>query len=180
MLEKVIVVPGEISQQEFNLKDSNLVKELYNETNVIVNLAATTNFDERYDAALELNTFGVKHVLNFAKNCINHVSTAYVCGEKEGLIAKDPFKMGQSLNGVTGSDINVEKKVVEDKLKMLQQEASENDIKFAMKDLGIKRAKMHGWPNTLVFTKAMGEILVGTMKENLSIVIVRPTIITNS
>ncbi|CAL5212261.1 unnamed protein product [Lathyrus oleraceus] len=184
--EKVTVVPGDISQEEFNLKDSNLVKELYNETNVIVNLAATTNFDERYDAALDLNTFGVKHVLNFAKNCINlrvlvHVSTAYVCGEKGGLITEEPYKMGVSLNGVTGLDINVEKKVVEEKLKMLQQQgASENDVKFAMKDLGIKRAKMYGWPNTYVFTKAMGEMLVGTMKENLPIVIVRPTMITST
>lgn len=47
--EKVTVVPGDISQEEFNLKDPNLVKELYSEINVIVNLAATTNFDERYN-----------------------------------------------------------------------------------------------------------------------------------
>lgn len=48
--------------------------------------------------------------------------------------------MGVSLNGVKGLDINVEKKVVEEKLKMLQQQgASENETKFAMKDLGIKR-----------------------------------------
>lgn len=42
------------------------------------------------------------------------------------------------------------------------------------------RAKMYGWPNTYVFTKAMGEMLVGTLKEKLSIVIVRPTIITST
>jgi fatty acyl-CoA reductase len=34
----------------------------------------------------------------------------------------------------------VEKKIIEDKLNMLQQEgATENDIKVAMKDLGMKR-----------------------------------------
>nr|ACJ83733.1 unknown [Medicago truncatula] len=49
-----------------------------------------------------------------------------------------------------------------------------------MKDLGMERAKLYGWPNTYVFTKAMGEMLVGTMKEKLSIVIVRPTIITST
>jgi len=42
------MVPGDVSQENFNLKDSNLLKELYNQTDVIVNLAATTNFDERY------------------------------------------------------------------------------------------------------------------------------------
>jgi fatty acyl-CoA reductase len=45
--EKLTLVPGDISHEDFNLKDSNLLKELYDQTNVIVNLAATTNFDER-------------------------------------------------------------------------------------------------------------------------------------
>jgi hypothetical protein len=42
------------------------------------------------------------------------------------------------------------------------------------------RANLYGWPNTYVFTKAMGEMLVGTMKEKISTVIVRPTIITST
>jgi len=46
--EKVTMVPGDIAQEIFNLKDTNLLEELYNRTDVIVNLAATTNFDERY------------------------------------------------------------------------------------------------------------------------------------
>ncbi|KAI4313499.1 hypothetical protein L6164_026475 [Bauhinia variegata] len=43
-----------------------------------------------------------------------------------------------------------------------------------------ERAKKHGWPNTYVFTKAMGEMLVEHTKENLPIVIVRPTIISST
>lgn len=39
---------------------------------------------------------------------------------------------------------------------------------------------MYGWPNTYVFTKAMGEMLVGDLKENLSVVIIRPTIVTST
>lgn len=42
------------------------------------------------------------------------------------------------------------------------------------------RASEYGWPNTYVFTKAMGEMLVGTYKENMSVVIVRPTIVTST
>ena len=42
------------------------------------------------------------------------------------------------------------------------------------------RAKVYGWPNTYVFTKAMGEMLVGDLKENLSVVIIRPTIVTST
>ncbi|KAI4313515.1 hypothetical protein L6164_026490 [Bauhinia variegata] len=43
-----------------------------------------------------------------------------------------------------------------------------------------ERAKEHGWPNTYVFTKAMGEMLVGHMKENLPVIILRPTIVTST
>nr|AFK38475.1 unknown [Lotus japonicus] len=49
-----------------------------------------------------------------------------------------------------------------------------------MKNLGIKRATLYGWPNTYVFTKAMGEMLVETLKGNMSVVIVRPTIVTST
>ncbi|MED6189645.1 hypothetical protein PIB30_098071 [Stylosanthes scabra] len=186
MSEKLSVVPGDISHEDFNLKDSILRQELYNVVDVIVNLAATTNFDERYDVALGLNTFGVKHVLSFAKNCMKlkvlvHVSTAYVCGERGGLIAEDPHKMGVSLNGVPGLNILEEKFIVDKKLKQLQVDgATQEEIKIAMKDLGMKRANEYGWPNTYVFTKAMGEMLVGTLKENLNVVILRPTIVTST
>ncbi|TKY48631.1 Fatty acyl-CoA reductase 3 [Spatholobus suberectus] len=184
--EKLTVVPGDISQEDLNLKDYILGEEICNQTDVIVNLAATTNFDERYDVALGINTLGVKHVLSFAKKCIKlkvlvHVSTAYVCGEREGLILEDPHDFGVSLNGVPGLDIDMEKKKVEEKLNQLREKgAAEHDIELAMKDLGSKRATMYGWPNTYVFTKAMGEMLVGTAKGNMNVVIVRPTIITST
>ncbi|RDX61886.1 Fatty acyl-CoA reductase 3, partial [Mucuna pruriens] len=184
--EKLTLVPGDISEDDLNLKDPILRKEICNQTHVIVNLAATTNFDERYDIALGINTLGVKHVLSFAKECVKlkvlvHVSTAYVCGERGGLILEDPHPYGMSLNGVPGLDIDMEKRKVEEKLNQLREEgATEHDIEMAMKDLGSKRATMYGWPNTYVFTKAMGEMLVETTKGNMNVVIVRPTIITST
>ncbi|URE35171.1 Male sterility protein [Musa troglodytarum] len=48
-----------------------------------------------------------------------------------------------------------------------------------MKELGIRRAKLFGWPNTYVFTKAMGEMLLGHSRGDLPMVILRPTIITS-
>lgn len=184
--EKVTVVPGDISLENLGLKDSSLREELWNQIDVIVNLAATTNFDERYDVALGVNTLGAKHVLSFAKKCVRlqvilHVSTAYVCGEKGGLILEDPYPMGETLNGTPGLDVEVEKKLVEEKLNDFRAKGvTEKEITMAMKEMGIERAKVYGWPNTYVFTKAMGEMLIGQLKENLSVVIVRPTIITST
>ncbi|KAF7823252.1 fatty acyl-CoA reductase 3-like [Senna tora] len=184
--QKLSVVAGDISIEDLDFKDSILIQEICDQTDVIVNLAATTNFDERYDVALGLNTLGAKHVLNFAKKCTKlkvlvHVSTAYVCGEKGGLIAEDPYQMGVSLNGVCGLDIDAENKLVQQTLNQLQEEgATEKEIKDAMKNLGIQRANEYGWPNTYVFTKAMGEMVVGALKGNLSVVIIRPTIVTST
>ncbi|PKU73958.1 putative fatty acyl-CoA reductase 4 [Dendrobium catenatum] len=40
-------------------------------------------------------------------------------------------------------------------------------------------ARMHGWPNTYVFTKAMGEMLLGHLRGDMPLVIMHPTIITS-
>ncbi|MBA0609834.1 hypothetical protein Godav_010767 [Gossypium davidsonii] len=213
--EKITLIPGDISHEDLGVKDCNLVQEMLNEVDVVVNLAATTNFDERYDVALGLNTFGAKFVANFAKKCVKlkvlvHVSTAYVSGEKTGLILENSYSMGETLNGVSGLDINFEKNVIEQKLNELRLlGASDKDITQAMKDLGIQRAqakedkvhrmkvscrsepymapravprgaRFYGWPNTYVFTKAMGEMLVGEFKANMATIILRPTIITST
>jgi fatty acyl-CoA reductase len=39
---------------------------------------------------------------------------------------------------------------------------------------------VYGWPNTYVFTKAFGEMLVEQLKENLSVVILHPAIVTST
>ncbi|MCD7452731.1 hypothetical protein HAX54_017950 [Datura stramonium] len=127
--QRTTIIPGDITCENLGVKDSNLLDEMWKEVEVVVNLAATTNFDERYDVALGLNTFGAIHVLNFAKKCsklkvLLHVSTAYVSGEKTGLILETPYNLGETLNGTSGLDIDTEKKVMEETLKQLRLEVT--------------------------------------------------------
>ncbi|XP_010520426.1 PREDICTED: fatty acyl-CoA reductase 3-like [Tarenaya hassleriana] len=184
--EKVKLVVGDISFEDLGLQDSKLALDMIHELDVIVNMAATTNFNERYDVALGTNALGSAHVLNFAKKCAKvkvlvHVSTAYVCGERSGVIRETPYHVGQTLNGKGGLDIDHEKNLAEEKLEELRATgASPGTITRAMKDLGLSRARMYGWPNTYVFTKAMGEMLIGAKRENVAVVILRPTIITST
>ncbi|CAK9314315.1 unnamed protein product [Citrullus colocynthis] len=99
----------------------------------------------RYDVAFETNTLGAKHVLSFAKQCsslevIVHVSTAYVSGEREGIIQEIPYRMGESLNGTIGLNIESEQKLVEETLnKLINNGATEESITLTMKHLGLKR-----------------------------------------
>ncbi|ESQ37562.1 hypothetical protein EUTSA_v10002497mg [Eutrema salsugineum] len=187
--EKITIVNGDVSLEDLGLHNedsSDLEHEMVHQLDAIVNLAATTNFEERYDVALGINTLGAANALNFAKRCAKvkvfvHVSTAYVCGEQTGLIMETPIRMGETLNGATGLDINQEKKLVKEKLGELRATgALPETITQAMKDLGLTRAKLYGWPNTYVFTKAMGEMMVGATRENMSLVILRPSIISST
>ncbi|CAH1429769.1 unnamed protein product [Lactuca virosa] len=178
--EKVILVPGDITCENLGVKDSCLKEDMWRDVEVVVNSAASTDFYERYDVSLDLNTFGAKFVLDFAKKCINiklllHVSTAYVSGEKSGMIHETPCYLGQIL------DIKYEKMILEDRLKELEyHNANEEAIKMAMKDLGTQRANHCGWPNTYVFTKALGEMVLHQFKGDIPLVILRPTIITST
>lgn len=183
---KVLPIAGDISCENLGINDSHLMEEITREIDIIVNVAATTNFDERYDVALNINALGAKNVLDFAKKCTKlemllHVSTAFVAGERDGLVLEKPFRMGETPNGSSGLNIEAEVRLVEEKLKELgADEATEKEKTIAMKDLGLIRARLFGWPTTYVFTKAMGEMLLMHMRENLPLVIVRPTIITST
>ncbi|KAK4482691.1 hypothetical protein RD792_009858 [Penstemon davidsonii] len=182
--EKVSLVAGDITLESLGIEEFSLQAEILRQVQVVINLAATTDFDERYDIAFGINTIGPLNVLNFSRNCSKlrlflHVSTAYVCGEKEGIVVEKLFKMGDTLNGARGLDISTEKEVIEGKLKELKAE-QKSYISPIMKDLGIQRANKYGWPNTYAFTKAMGEMLLGKWKDKVPLVIIRPTIITST
>lgn len=46
--EKITVVNGDIFLEDLGLQDSDLAHEMIHQIDAIVNLAATTKFDERY------------------------------------------------------------------------------------------------------------------------------------
>lgn len=79
--------------------------------------------------------------------------SAYVCGEKEGLLLENPYHMGETLNGTTGLDIDNEIRLVHEKLKELRaEEASERAITLALKDFGLKRFVRKKSPELLLLS----------------------------
>ncbi|KAM7267109.1 hypothetical protein ACFE04_009275 [Oxalis oulophora] len=187
MAEKVVAVPGDISSENLGIEDFKVRQEMWKEIDIIINIAATTDFDERYDISFGTNTLGALHVLSFARQCTNmkmflHVSTAFVGDLNEELMLEKPLYMGETLNKAIKLDIEMEKKVIEKKLNELRQQSlSEKEITEAMKDFGIERARLYGWSNTYVFTKAMGEMLLNEFKDDdMLLVIIRPTMILST
>ncbi|RCV32256.1 hypothetical protein SETIT_6G244100v2 [Setaria italica] len=185
--EKVVALAGDIIYENLGL-EAPMLKELAKEIDAIVNIAATTNFYERYDVSLDVNVMGVKHLCHFAKQCprlkmFMHVSTAFVCGDREGLILEKPIQPGESLREGTYLDIDAELRLVGEAKKELKTMMNKDDKKTeerkAMKELGLQRARHFGWSNTYVFTKAMGEMLLGQLRGDMPVVIMRPSIITS-
>ncbi|KAK4256355.1 hypothetical protein QN277_009233 [Acacia crassicarpa] len=187
--EKVEAIAGDVSLVNLGLDDeNNTVKKIKEEIDVIVSSAATTKFDERFDVAMSTNTMGALHILNIAKSCpklraLLHVSTAYVCGEayNERVVKEEPFKMGQTVKGNSKLDIQSEKELMKKRMEELEAEnVSGEALTSAMKEYGIKRANLYGWPNTYVFTKAMGEMILTTYKDSVPLIIIRPSMITST
>ncbi|KAI3871802.1 hypothetical protein MKX03_019539 [Papaver bracteatum] len=156
--EKVTPVAGDISLENLGIDDSDMINKMWKEINVVANFAATTKFDERYDDAIRTNTMGAKHVAKFSMKCqklklLLHLSTAYVWGERSGLILENPLRMGETMNGIKSPelDIKVEMKLVSEKL------------------------------NELRANQAMGEMIIGEAKGyDHKVVILRPTIVTST
>ncbi|MCD7460077.1 hypothetical protein HAX54_042808 [Datura stramonium] len=67
--DKVFPVPGDIACDSLGIS-SELKDQMCREIDIIVNSAATTRFDERYDTAISVNVLGAMHVFKFSKQ--NH------------------------------------------------------------------------------------------------------------
>ncbi|XP_015087361.1 fatty acyl-CoA reductase 2-like [Solanum pennellii] len=189
---KLIPVVGNIHEPNLGM-DSIISQQIAKEINLIIDSAANTTFDLRYDLALDAHVNGAYQLMMFAKKCNNlklliHYSTAYANGEREGLQYEKPFIMGESITKeklTTHSPsakfplLNAANEL--DFVSKLKNSIKNNDeFKKIIKELGDERAKLYGWHDTYSFTKAMGEMVIDSMRENIPIVIIRPSTITSS
>ncbi|KAK4581832.1 hypothetical protein RGQ29_025121 [Quercus rubra] len=189
MLSKIVPVVGNICESNLGF-DEDSADFIAKEVDVIVNSAANTAFDERYDAAIDINTRGPCHLMGFAKKCKKlklflQVSTAYVNGQRQGQIMERPFSVGDTIarelseissRPFPALDIEGEIKLASDFM-----EASEvKSVAQKLKELGLERAKRYGWQDTYVFTKAMGEMMIDKLRGEIPVVIIRPSVIEST
>ena len=131
------------------------------DTDVVINVAASVDFNLVLDQALQINCFGGLRALELAEGCKNlkmycHVSTAYVgCNTPDGSICKEE---------VEEPDFDV-KALINKMLSMPVDEIRKQSKNFVGK-----------YPNTYTYTKNLGEKMIRlTKKPETPCVIVRPT-----
>ncbi|KAF6148502.1 hypothetical protein GIB67_042461 [Kingdonia uniflora] len=127
--------------------------EMWRDMEIVVNTAATIKFDERYDIALSTNTLGAKNILELNSNSDVFVIVLYFSA----------YACGEKLGLV------------------LEKAFEMGETLNGTLDLDIEHeARQYGWPNTYVFTKAIGKRLIGQLGGDLPVSIIRPSIITST
>ncbi|PIN07802.1 Acyl-CoA reductase [Handroanthus impetiginosus] len=195
LLSKLIPMVGNICEANLGL-DEDGADFITKDVDVIINSAANTTFDERYDAALDINTGGPMRLMNFSKQCPKlklflQVSTAYVNGQRQGRIMEKPFCSGESIAGefvLYGNNhnhqVSLPKLRIEDEIKIVSKSKKDlqddNSVLQKMKELGMQRANKFGWQDTYVFTKAMGEMMIDNLRGNIPVVVIRPSVIEST
>ena len=100
--EKVVAVSGDISLQHLGIQVDQY-KAMQAEVDLVINVAATVEFDAAIDLSIELNTLGPQRILQFIDGCraepvLVHVSTAYVNGRRSGFIPEAPLPVDQTIS----------------------------------------------------------------------------------
>ncbi|KAL3534111.1 hypothetical protein ACH5RR_002572 [Cinchona calisaya] len=195
MLSKIVPVVGNVCETNLGL-DKDTMHMLVKEVDIIINSAANTTFDERYDVALDINTRGPSRLMTFTKQCRKVklflqtfilCNAAYVNGRRQGTVMEKAFSVGESIakgSLLFGADhIFLPTLNVKDEIKLVlesKQAVEDNVLAQEMKSLGLERANKFGWQDTYVFTKAMGEMLIDRLRGNIPVVIIRPSVIEST
>lgn len=160
----VKAVNGDITLDGLGLSAADR-EELTNNVELIVHLAATVNFNEKLNLAVQMNTLGGLRVLSLAKKCkkleaMVHCSTCYVNYSRQGR---------DNVNKEEIYPLDFDPEMIVKQILTLHEEEVEVESK--------KLLKKYNFPNTYTFTKNLGEQLIQKHKENVPVVIVRPSII---
>lgn len=157
---KVILVEGDASKPEFGWSPET--KQMLTNTNIIFHGAALVRFDEKLRIITDVNVKTVKFLLTFAKQLPNlkafvHISTAFAHCVRDTIEEK-----------------HYKDSIDADNLIMLTESMNDNRI------AKITPTLLDKWPNTYVFTKAVGENIILKYSNDLPVCIVRPAIVIST
>lgn len=97
----ISTVTGDVTQPRLGLS-ADQYTALRADAELVVHCAAITDFGRTQRVYEDVNVAGTEHVVSFARRRSSgavpllHVSTAYVCGEHEGIFTEDDLDTGQT------------------------------------------------------------------------------------
>ncbi|MDX1451408.1 MAG: fatty acyl-CoA reductase [Oleiphilaceae bacterium] len=184
--QKIQCITGELTQSRFALS-SEEYGQLAQKIDVVINSAASVNFREPLDQALQINTLSLLHVVDFLEAAggipLVHVSTCYVHGYHRGQLQEQAVQAYDE-EAICDFGDSLDESVLIDRLHdammTLKQRKQGQDEEHALIDLGIDLANKFGWNDTYTFTKWLGEQLLLRHLPGNRLSIVRPSIIESA
>lgn len=191
IFKKVIPIKGDICELNLGITDSNILQQMLIEVDVIINVAASINFFEPIDVALNSNYNSVKNIINFCKKSFKakllHISTCFVCGKEHNICTEKIYepsnKFAKNLPMLKNNRIDLdalEKILLSENIKEI---SSTQDLKtqvYTKSKNGKKISNILGWHDIYTLTKWMGEQYIDQKRGTIQCSIVRPSIITST
>ncbi|MFC1890591.1 SDR family oxidoreductase [Thermodesulfobacteriota bacterium] len=103
--KRIDLVPGDITWEHFGMDDRGY-EALAGSVDRIIHSAASVVFNHPLKQARTINVKGTETILDFAESChakgllkrLDYIGTAYVAGDRSGLILEDELDKGQSFH----------------------------------------------------------------------------------
>jgi nucleoside-diphosphate-sugar epimerase len=183
---RIHCITGEVTEPRFGL-DAAAFKQLAGNIDAFINSAASVNFREELDKALQINTLCLDNVAALASfnrtMSVVQVSTCYVNGKNSGQVTESVIKpAGEAIPRSTDGFYEIEELVhlLQDKIADVRARYSGKILEKKLVDLGIREANHYGWSDTYTFTKWLGEQLLMKALAGRSLTILRPSIIESA
>jgi len=186
---KISIIEGELTEPMFGLSSGEFAG-LANQIDLIINSAASVNFRENLEKALEINTLSLNNIVALAQYNVQtqtpvmQVSTCYVNGLNQGTISEtiSAPKSGRI------KALNDDSYAVEPLLNQLRNEIDRckqrtqgpDKQEQALIKLGIQQSHYYGWNDTYTFTKWLGEQLLLQKLGRQKLTLLRPSIIESA
>lgn len=195
--DKISVWPGDVGIPLCGL-DSAALDKLKGRVSLIINCAGLVEFFPPLDESFRSNVDGVEHVVAVAKRLsakLVHISTCYVCGDREGLVEESepilgfyPHRKGPD---DTSFDHAEELRQTRERIRQIYNStptpdsplptpaSGSRELKDRLIALGRQRSRNWGWVNTYTYAKSLGEQIIAA-EPGLDYAIVRPPIVESA
>lgn len=191
IVSKVHIVAGDMTQKDYGLDEAAFM-QLANDVDLIINSAASVDFREPMDQALNINTLSLLNILSLCdqksahlpSTNVLHISTCYVNGFNSGDIDEQVLAPASNRIKAIDSDMFEVDSVIEGLQLSIESIYKKTSVKQKQREqliqLGIKKSRQYGWNDTYTFTKWLGEQLLIQRLNKQNLTIVRPSIIESA
>ena len=148
--ERTSVLDGDITDPLFGLSEETL-QALAGQVDVVVNCAGLVSFNPPLEVGLKINTYGVRHAVELCQRLrvpLIHVSTAFVVGNKSGLVFEDEEIVGYfpRKGEVDGRDFSLQNELDDAarQVKRLREQAEDHALTSEFRTRALERLEEEG------------------------------------